>query len=125
MLHKLIKIIIISLSLFLFYVISYFAYHYHSPWGLASYYLETGANTASGEAYEKNSFTAAHRYLPFGTKVRVTNLENNLSVVVRINDRGPYVTGRIIDLSWAAAKKIDILEKGVSQVNLEILNNNQ
>jgi len=66
-------------------------------------------------------YTAAHRTLPFGTKVRVTNLKNNRTVIVRINDRGPFVKGRIIDLSYAAARKIKMIRDGVTRVKVEIL----
>lgn len=65
--------------------------------------------------------TAAHRSLPFGSQVKVTNLSNQRSVIVRINDRGPYYQGRIIDLSLAAAKSLDMVESGITQVKLEVL----
>lgn len=68
-----------------------------------------------------HALTAAHRTLPFGTRVRVTNLKNSKSVVVRINDRGPFVKGRIIDLSYEAARRIGLLAMGVAKVSLEIL----
>ncbi|WP_027882407.1 septal ring lytic transglycosylase RlpA family protein [Meiothermus rufus] len=80
-----------------------------------------GRRTASGERFNKFHLTAAHRTLPFGTRVRVTNLHNGRSVVVRINDRGPYSQGRILDLSYAAARQLGILRQGVAQVRLEIL----
>ena len=80
-----------------------------------------GGPTASGETYDKRSMTAAHRSLPFGTRVRVTNLRNGRSVVVRINNRGPYGKGRIIDLSEAAAEKLDMIEAGVVPVRVERL----
>ena len=90
--------------------------------GLASYYADwfEGRKTASGEEYRKSEFTAAHRRLPFGTKVKVTNLENGKSVVVRINDRGPARHDRIIDLSGAAAEKIDMVSDGVVKVKLRV-----
>lgn len=91
--------------------------------GEASWYgpgLE-GNQTANGEAFDMNALTAAHPSLPFGTKVRVTNLENGKSVVVRINDRGPYAKDRVIDLTKAAAEKIDILDSGVAEVRIERL----
>ena len=89
--------------------------------GIASYYGGKfhGRRTASGEIFDKNAMTAAHRSLPFGTKVKVTNLRNGRTVLVRVNDRGPHVRGRIIDLSHAAAKKIGL--KGVVRVKLEVL----
>lgn len=91
--------------------------------GLASFYGNefNGRKTASGEIFDNNKLTAAHRTLPFGSLVRVTNLKNNLSVVVVINDRGPFVDGRIIDLSYAAARQIDMINDGIVQVEIEIL----
>jgi rare lipoprotein A len=91
--------------------------------GLASYYGHKfqGRRTASGERFDMHAFTAAHPRLAFGTRVRVTNLQNNRSVDVRINDRGPFVKGRIIDLSYAAAKKIGMLSVGVVKVQIAIL----
>lgn len=91
--------------------------------GKASYYQEHGELTASGERFDRNALTAAHRSLPFGTRVRVTNLENQRSVVVRINDRGPEVPGRLIDLSHEAAQRLGILPDGVVPVRLEQLDN--
>ena len=89
--------------------------------GIASYYGGKfhGRRTASGEIFNKNALTAAHRSLPFGTKLKVTNLRNGRTVIVRINDRGPHVRGRIIDLSHAAAKKIGL--KGLVRVKLVVL----
>jgi len=80
-----------------------------------------GNRTANGERYNQNAMTAAHRSLPFGTKVRVTNLRNGLSVIVRINDRGPFIRGRIVDLSVAAAKALNMFSSGVAPVRLEVL----
>jgi rare lipoprotein A len=80
-----------------------------------------GRRTASGETFNSSSLTAAHRYLPFGTKVRVTNLRNGRSVVVRINDRGPFSGGRVIDLSRGAAAIIGVFQSGVAPVVLEVL----
>lgn len=80
-----------------------------------------GRQTANGEQFNQNALTAAHPSLPFGTKVKVTNVNNGLSVVVRINDRGPFVRGRIIDLSAGAARIIDLVRSGVAPVRLEIL----
>lgn len=89
--------------------------------GLASYYSRraTGGRTASGERLHHDSMTCAHRTFPFGTLLRVTNIDNGKSVIVRVNDRGPYVRNRIIDLSWKAAKEIGILAKGVAHVTVE------
>ncbi|MBC7083811.1 MAG: septal ring lytic transglycosylase RlpA family protein [Firmicutes bacterium] len=80
-----------------------------------------GRPTATGEIYDQNSLTAAHRTLPFGTLVRVTNLSNGKQVTVRINNRGPYVAGRDIDLSRAAAEAIDLIGPGVAPVAIEVL----
>lgn len=91
--------------------------------GQASFYGAgdgfNGKKTANGETFNKNKLTAAHKTLPFGTIVKVTNLSNGQSVKVRINDRGPFVKGRIIDLSEKAAKKIDMRTKGVADVRLK------
>ena len=90
--------------------------------GVASYYADSlhGEPTASGETYDKRARTAAHRTLPFETRVKVTNLDNGRSVWVTINDRGPFVDDRIIDLSRAAARKIGLIEAGTARVRLEI-----
>jgi rare lipoprotein A len=89
--------------------------------GQASYYADRfdGRQTASGETFRQDSLTAAHKHLPFGTKVIVTNLKNNKQVTVRINDRGPFSPGRIIDLSRRAAEKIDMIRDGVVSVRIE------
>jgi rare lipoprotein A len=91
--------------------------------GIASYYGQSfaGRRTASGERFDPRKLTAAHRELPFGTRVRVTNLANGRSVTVRINDRGPYAGGRVVDLSWEAARELDMLRSGVARVRLEVL----
>jgi rare lipoprotein A len=85
--------------------------------GNAAYYR--GKRTASGEAGSSTGFTAAHRTLPFGTQVRVTNLRNGRSVVVRINDRGPFGRGRIIDVSRAAARELDMIGSGIAKVRVD------
>ncbi|MFW5872677.1 MAG: septal ring lytic transglycosylase RlpA family protein [bacterium] len=92
-------------------------------YGKASFYADKfqGNTTANGEIYKHTLLTAAHLTLPFGTKVRVTNLENKKEVIVRINDRGPFVQGRVIDLSKAAALQLGILDKGVADVKIEVL----
>ena len=92
--------------------------------GVASYYGPGfhGRRTANGEAFDMHAMTAAHRTLPFGTKVKVTNLANGKSAIVRVNDRGPYANGRIIDLSVAAAKQIGSTNSGTARVTLEVLN---
>lgn len=91
--------------------------------GVASYYGPGFVNrpTANGERFDPRAMTAAHRTLPFGTRVRVTNLENGRQVVVRINDRGPYRKGRVIDLSRAAARRLGFVEDGVTNVRIEVL----
>ncbi len=91
--------------------------------GTASYYADKfeGRTTANGEKYNGSKMTAAHRMLPFGTVVRVTNLKNNLSCEVRINDRGPFVEGRLIDLSRAAARKLDFIQEGLAEVRIEVI----
>lgn len=89
--------------------------------GIASYYWQ-GQSTASGERFNPGAMTAAHRSLPFGTKVRVTNLRNGRTVVVRINDRGPFVRGRVIDLSRAAASELGFTGSGVTHVSLAVMN---
>jgi rare lipoprotein A len=92
--------------------------------GLASWYggADDGRPTASGEIYNMYGMTAAHRTLPFGTVVRVHDLDNGRSVDVRINDRGPFITGRIIDVSYAAAEAMGLVGPGTAHVQLEILN---
>ncbi|BBD58664.1 rare lipoprotein A [Nostoc sp. HK-01] len=91
--------------------------------GMASFYGYDGSGsmTASGQRFNPEAMTAAHRSLPFGTKVRVTNTSNGRSVIVRINDRGPYIRGRVIDLSTAAARTIGMIGSGVAPVHIEVL----
>jgi rare lipoprotein A len=91
--------------------------------GLASWYgaKHQGKRTANGEIFDQKKFTAAHRTLPWGSIVKVTNLDNGKSVEVRINDRGPFTKGRIIDLSRAAARAVGMVESGVSPVRMELL----
>src|SRR5262245_9923194 len=91
--------------------------------GLASWYGEFhhGQPTASGEPFDMKQLTAAHRTLAIGTRLRVTNLENGRIVTVRVNDRGPYVAGRVLDLSHRAAQTLGMIERGVVSVRLEIV----
>ena len=91
--------------------------------GMASYYSDKlqGRLTASGEVYDTINMTAAHRSLPFFTKIKVTNLDNKQSVIVIVNDRGPFVEQRIVDLSKAAAKKLNFMEKGLVKVQVEVV----
>ena len=93
--------------------------------GKASFYADKyhGRTTASGERFSQQAATAAHLKLPFGTRVKVTNIANNKSVVVRINDRGPYIRGRIIDLSKAMFKKIADPKVGVIDVSVTVIDN--
>lgn len=96
----------------------------HDVWvGLASWYGEPyhGQATASGEVYDMHDLTAAHRNLPFGTRLRVTSMNNGRSVVVEVTDRGPFVPGREIDLSLGAARALSMVQEGVTRVRLERL----
>ena len=89
--------------------------------GHASFYSHgSGSKTASGERYNPAGMTAAHRTLPFGTRVRVTDVKTNRSVVVRVNDRGPFIKGRIIDVSRGAANELGLLSRGVAMVDLHV-----
>lgn len=91
--------------------------------GVAAYYASSyqGRRTASGERYDAAALTAAHRSLAFGTRVRVTNLDNRRQVTVRITDRGPFTAGRIIDLSRRAAERLDMVERGIAPVRIEVV----
>jgi rare lipoprotein A len=91
--------------------------------GECSYYADKfhGRKTANGEIFDMHKMTAAHKQLPFNTIIEVENLENNKKVTVRINDRGPFKPGRIIDLSYAAAKKIDLIKSGTAQIKAKII----
>ncbi|PKH38384.1 hypothetical protein BI292_24235 [Pseudomonas sp. 43NM1] len=97
--------------------------HGYDKTGTASYYgaRHQGKRTASGERFNKNSLTAAHRQLPFGTRVKITNLNNDKSCVVRINDRGPHSRGRLIDVSHAAAERLGMLRSGTAKVRVQAL----
>ncbi len=96
---------------------------YRTQTGIASWYGRDfhGRPTASGEIYNMYAMTAAHRTLPLGTILRVTNLENRKKVKVTVNDRGPFVKGRIIDLSYGAAKRLGMVEKGTARVRIEVI----
>lgn len=95
--------------------------------GVASYYAHKyhGRKTANGEIFDMHKLTAAHRTLPFNTVVKVTNLKNNKTIQVRINDRGPFAKDRIIDLSLAAAQQIDMIGSGTAEVRLDIVKEGQ
>nr|WP_245319821.1 septal ring lytic transglycosylase RlpA family protein [Bradyrhizobium sp. LMTR 3] len=88
--------------------------------GVASFYTE-GTKTASGEKFNTMEMTAAHPTLPFGTKLRVTNVASGQSVTVRVNDRGPYVRGRVVDVSYSAADALGMVGKGVAKVKLDVV----
>lgn len=92
--------------------------------GEAAYYSDAyqGKRTASGERYDRDAMTAAHRTLPFGTRARVTNLDNGREVDVRINDRGPYTRGRVIDLSRRAAERLGMIRSGTVPVKVQVVN---
>ena len=92
-------------------------------YGKASWYGPKfhGRRTANGEIFNSYGLTAAHRSLPFGTKVRVTNLRNGRSVIVRINDRGPFIKGRVIDVSAGAAQKLNMVGSGVANVQIDVI----
>lgn len=87
--------------------------------GLASFYSDT--ETASGERFDKNELTAAHPTLPFGTKLRVTDVSSGRFVTVRVNDRGPYVRGRVVDISPSAAEALGMVDKGITNVRLDVV----
>jgi rare lipoprotein A len=89
--------------------------------GVASYYGPElhGRRTASGERFNRNAMTAAHRTVPFGTHLKVTNLSNGRSVIVRVNDRGPFIRGRIVDVSQGAARQIGMQGRGVARVRIQ------
>lgn len=93
--------------------------------GIASFYGLNdgfhGKETANGEIFDMNAMTAAHKTLPLGSLVRVTNLENDKSVIVRINDRGPYVVGRILDCSYGVARDLDFVNKGTTTVRINVI----
>jgi rare lipoprotein A len=91
-----------------------------SQGGVASFYWQ-GSKTASGEKFDPKELTAAHPTLPFGTKLRVTNTQTGQSVTVRVNDRGPYVPGRVVDVSYSAAQELGMVNRGVAKVKLDVV----
>ena len=97
--------------------------HGYDKTGVASYYgsKHQGKRTASGERFNQHGLTAAHRQLPFGTRVKITNLNNDRSCVVRVNDRGPYSRGRLIDVSREAAEQLGMLRSGTAKVRVQAL----
>jgi peptidoglycan lytic transglycosylase len=88
--------------------------------GVASFYTE-GEVTANGEKFDTHELTAAHRTLPFGTRLRVTNIATGQSVTVRINDRGPFIPGRVVDVSYSAAETLGMVDKGITKVKLDVV----
>jgi rare lipoprotein A len=118
MMSKLIRVFTLA-----FFLISGFSAAAFQEIGMASYYSDDfqGKKTASGELYDKNKLTAAHKSHPFGTQIRVTRLDNNRSVVVRVNDRGPYISGRIVDLSRKAAETLGLIREGSAKVKVEVV----
>jgi rare lipoprotein A len=121
----------LTLSVFLctmqvFWVLNLFAQPYdigYQEKGVASYYANKfhGRKTANGEKYNKNELTAAHKRIPFNSVVKVTNLDNGKSVIVRVNDRGPYAKGRVLDLSLKGAQELEMTQKGTARIQLEIV----
>lgn len=96
----------------------------HELVGKASYYgseYKETRKTANGEHFNKNDYTAAHKTLPFGTLVKVINKRNNKHVIVRVNDRGPFIKGRVIDITPIAANDLDMIKSGLTEVELEII----
>jgi rare lipoprotein A len=91
-----------------------------SSFGVASFYTE-GAKTANGEKFDPSELTAASPNLPFGTRLRVTNVSNGRSVVVRVNDRGPFVPGRVVDVSYSAAETLGMVGRGTAKVKLDVV----
>jgi len=102
---------------------SSFNTHRKTMKGISSFYAEDfhGKLTANGEVYDMYGLTAAHKTLPLNTIVRVTNISNNKSLILRINDRGPYVKGRILDCSYGAAKKLEFVNDGTTDVKIEVI----
>ncbi len=95
----------------------------HTQKGMASYYHDRfhGRKTASGQRYNRNQFTAAHKTLPLGTKLEVTNTRTGRSIVVKVNDRGPYAKGRVLDLSREAARELGMIHRGVAKIEFRVL----
>ena len=113
----------IFLGAILLFLAVYNGFSQSTETGMASFYNDKfeGRATASGEVFSQSKLTAAHKTLPFKTKIKVTNLANKRSVIVTINDRGPFVEGRILDLSKKAAIKLDFVDNGVAKVKLEVI----
>ena len=118
-----IKSIVFAIILCFLFTLPSSSFENYIQYGNASWYGRNfhGKKTASGECYNKYDFTAAHKNLPFGTLIKVTNLRNGKDVFVRVNDRGPYIGGRIVDISRAAAEAIGVQKRGVARVKLEVV----
>lgn len=103
--------------------LSSFAQNSRTEYGKCGYYAASfqGRPTANGEKYDKNALTCSHKSLPFGTYIRVTRIDNNKSVVVRVNDRGPFIEGYVVDVSGAAAEQLDLLKVGTARVKIAVL----
>ena len=116
-------IYLLSVILLIFVLIPVYTARAEETIGHASWYGpgHHGMRTASGEKFNMNNFTAAHRDIAFGTRVKVLNIENGRSTIVRINDRGPFIKDRIIDLSHAAASELGFLRRGTSMVKIEVV----
>ncbi len=117
------KIVTLTVLFCLFPVVSYVSAQEFRQYGNASWYGNQfhGKRTASGESYDMHEFTGAHRDLPFGTVIKVKNLRNGREVVVRVNDRGPFIKSRIVDLSRAAASMLGIVSRGTARVSIEVI----
>lgn len=117
------KISVLSVLLIIFLVLPVLASEQVRQYGNASWYGRSfhGKRTASGESFDMHEFTGAHRNLPFGTMVKVKNLRNGKEVLVRVNDRGPFIKSRIIDLSRAAATALGIVSRGTARVSIEVI----
>lgn len=114
--HKFLTLLIMSLCM---YCLPAFA----QQTGIASFYAKTvKSKMANGQHYHKDSMICAHRTHPFGTRLKVTNLKNNKSVIVKVTDRGPFGRGRIVDLSWGAAEKLGMIAAGLAKVTVEVYN---
>ncbi len=107
--------------------LSSFAQKTREEFGKCGYYADSFQDrpTANGEKYDKNALTCSHKSLPFGTRIRVTRLDNQKSVVVRVNDRGPYIEGYVVDVSGEAARQLDLLKAGTARVKVEILDSSE
>jgi len=118
-----IKLLVIAIIISFFFPLSSNSVEEPIQYGNASWYGGKfhGRKTASGERFDKYRYTGAHKMLPFGTIVKVTNLRNGKDVYVRVNDRGPYVSGRILDVSRAAAEVIGLKKRGIARVKVEVV----